>query len=71
MVYIVYYVDDFHKKHIAFVKSFKEVKFFRERFGEITVEPYKVGQNSFAPVVQQVEQQICNLLIAIRVRTGA
>ena len=43
MMYIVYYVDDFHKKHIAFVKSFKEVKFFRERFGEITVEPYKVG----------------------------
>ncbi len=42
MMYIVHYVDDWHKQHIAFVKSFKEVKFLKERFGEVTVEAHKI-----------------------------
>ena len=42
MMYIVHYVDDNNKQHITFVSSYKEVKFVRERFGEITVESYKI-----------------------------
>ncbi len=42
MMYIVYYLDDEHKQHMTFVKSFKDVKFLQERFGEITVESYKI-----------------------------
>ena len=44
MMYIVHYVDDYSKQHITFVSSFKEVEFIRERFGEITVESYKIKQ---------------------------
>ena len=28
-------LDDFHKKHITFVKKYSEVKFLEERFGII------------------------------------
>ena len=42
MMYIVYYLDDERKQHMTFVKSFKDVKFLQERFGEITVESYKI-----------------------------
>ena len=42
MMYVVHYVDDQHRTHMAFVKSFKEVEFLRERFGEVTVEAHKV-----------------------------
>ena len=44
MMYIVHYEDDNHKKHISFVKTFEEVRFFEDRFGEVTVESYKVEE---------------------------
>ena len=42
MMYIVHYFDDDNRQHITFVKTFKDVEFIRERFGEITVEAHKV-----------------------------
>lgn len=42
MMYIVYYVDDDHRQHLTFVKSFEEVRFIEERFGSVTIESYKV-----------------------------
>ena len=42
MMYVVYYLDDHYQKHMTFVKSYKEVEFLRERFGDVTVESYKV-----------------------------
>ena len=42
MMYIVHYVDDNNKQHITFVSSYKEVEFVKERFGEVTVESYKI-----------------------------
>ena len=44
MMYIVYYVDDDKKKHMTFVKSYKDVKFLKDRFGEITIESYKINK---------------------------
>lgn len=44
MMYIVHYVDDNHVQHITFVTSYKDVKFIKERFGEITVESYKIEE---------------------------
>lgn len=44
MMYIVHYFDDDHKQHITFVKSFKDVEFLKERFGEITVESYYLNE---------------------------
>jgi hypothetical protein len=41
-MYIVHYFDDQHKQHITFVRSFKDVKFLQDRFGEVTVEAHKV-----------------------------
>ena len=41
MVYIIYYRDDKHKQHITFVKSFKNIRVLKERFGEITIKSYK------------------------------
>lgn len=41
MVYIVYYKDDEHKLHMAFVKSMRDVRFIEERFGQVTIESYK------------------------------
>ena len=38
MIYQVMYIDDFHKKHLAFVNSLKEVKFIQERFETISFE---------------------------------
>lgn len=38
MIYQVFYIDDFNKKHITFVKSFKDVKFIQERYEMISVE---------------------------------
>lgn len=35
VIYMVTYKDDFHKKHITFVKKYSEVKFLEERFGTI------------------------------------
>ena len=42
MMYIVHYFDDAHKQHMAFVKSYRDVKFLQERFGEVTVESYPI-----------------------------
>ena len=42
MMYVVHYFDDSHKQHMSFVKTFKEVMFLRERFGEVTVESYRI-----------------------------
>lgn len=42
MMYIVHYYDDNHRHHMIFVKTFKEVNFIKERFGEVTVESYPV-----------------------------
>ena len=42
MMYIVHYFDDQNKAHMAFVKTFKEVRFIEERFGKITVESFCV-----------------------------
>ena len=42
MMYIVHYFDDQHKQHITFVRSFKDVKFLQDRFGEVTVEAHKI-----------------------------
>ncbi len=42
MIYIVYYVDSNNRKHITFVKSFKEVKSLKEKFTRITIKSYKV-----------------------------
>ena len=42
MMYIVHYFDDQHKQHMTFVKTYNEVKFLEDRFGEITVESYKM-----------------------------
>ena len=44
MMYIVHYYDDNHRRHMSFVKSFKEVNFIKERFGEVTVESYPVAK---------------------------
>ena len=41
MMYIVYYYDDDYKKHMAFCKNIKEVKFLQDRFGEVTIETYR------------------------------
>lgn len=40
MMYIVHYFDDSHKQHMAFVKSFREVTFIKDRFGEVTIESF-------------------------------
>lgn len=42
MIYIVHYTDDQHRQHITFVRSFRDVEFLRDRFGEVTVEAHKV-----------------------------
>lgn len=42
MMYIVYYLDDNHKQHMAFVHFYKDVKSLRDKFGEVTVESYKI-----------------------------
>ncbi len=44
MMYVVHYFDDDHKQHMAFVKSFRDVEFLKERFGEVTVESYPVDK---------------------------
>lgn len=44
MIYIVYYKDDDNKKHMTFVKSFQDVKFLKDRFGEVTIESYKINK---------------------------
>ena len=44
MMYIVRYFDDNHRQHLAFVKTFREVKFIQNRFGEVTVESYPVDK---------------------------
>ena len=35
VIFMVKYIDDFHKRHIAFVKKYSEVKFLEKRFGKI------------------------------------
>ena len=42
MMYIVHYFDDNRKQHIAFVRTFREVNFIKERFGEVTIESYSI-----------------------------
>ena len=51
VVYMVIYRDDFHKKHITFVKKYSEVKFLEERFGIIEFK-----------IVQQVEHLLDNFI---------
>lgn len=46
MMYIVHYIDDDHVRHMTFVKTFKEVNFIRERFGNVTVESYRMNKES-------------------------
>ncbi len=40
MMYIVHYLDDEHRQHMTFVKSYQDVIFIKDRFGEVTVESY-------------------------------
>lgn len=47
MMYVVHYFDDNHKQHMSFVQTFKEVMFLKERFGEVTVESYKMINQFF------------------------
>ena len=35
--YVVYYKDDYNRKHVTFVKSFQDVKFYQTRFGNTNV----------------------------------
>lgn len=44
MVYVVHYFDDDHRQHMAFVRSFRDVEFLKERFGEVTVESYLIDK---------------------------
>ncbi len=38
--FMIEYIDDLHRKHLTFVKSFSEVKFYKERFdGRVKFEP--------------------------------
>lgn len=38
VVFMVTYQDDNHKKHITFVQKYSEVKFLKDRFGDIKFE---------------------------------
>ena len=38
VMYMVTYKDDFNKKHITFVRTYSEVKFLEDRFGNIHFE---------------------------------
>ena len=42
MIYVVYYYDDQYRKHMAFCKTMVEIKFLQDRFGEVTIESYKI-----------------------------
>jgi hypothetical protein len=44
MMYVVYYVDDDKRRHMTFVRSYKDVEFIKERFGTVTVESYNMNQ---------------------------
>ncbi len=54
MMYVVHYFDDSHKQHMSFVKTFKEVMFLRERFGEVTVESYKIIKQFFRGINSKI-----------------
>ena len=36
--FVVSYRDDLFRKHMAFVKTFAEVKFYQDRFTEVSFE---------------------------------
>ena len=36
MLYEVFYVDDFNRKHLIFVQSLKEVNFIKSRYDKVT-----------------------------------
>lgn len=38
MKYIVYYTDDFHRRHITFATSMAEVNFIKDRFSQVDFE---------------------------------
>ena len=38
IIFVVHYLDDFNKQHMAFVKTMREVRFIQDRFGHVTVE---------------------------------
>ena len=38
MKYVVYYTDDWNKKHMTFVKSLSEIKIIKARFINVTYE---------------------------------
>ena len=42
--YVLYYKDDYNRKHVTFVKTFQDVKFYQTRFGSnnvsIETSPY-------------------------------
>lgn len=43
-IYMVTYVDDYHKKHITFVKGFSSVKFLEDRFDNVFFERTELYQ---------------------------
>ena len=59
MMYIVHYFDDNHRQHMTFVKTYKDVEFIRDRFGEITVETFKIKQYPYLEykIAMAIEQQ--------------
>ena len=53
--FVVRYSDDFNRKHITFVNSFSEVKFYMDRFdtNKVTYNPIKEEFNySFSQVIE-------------------
>ncbi len=42
--YVLYYKDDYNRRHVTFVKSYQDVKFYQSRFGmsnvSIETSPY-------------------------------
>ncbi len=36
--YMVFYRDDFNHKHLTFCKEYSDVKFYKERFDNVSVE---------------------------------
>ena len=38
IIFVVHYLDDFNKQHMAFVKTMREVRFIQDRFGHVTYE---------------------------------
>ena len=55
--FLIYYKDDFNNKHIATTQTLREVKFYKDRFGDnnVYIEQTKVNKPSYehdVPLVQ-------------------